>query len=152
MVLKKTPAAASGGAEGVGAGTTRDLVQPMSPCLSLFLPGFSDGLSGDASRLASRGRVALPGRWDHNPFFLVFLPPPQVLSMLAKKTSKNQITLPKAIVSRFPGVDYFDVVEEDGRIVLVPLRESRADEVRQSLRDLGITEEDVKDAVQWARK
>jgi hypothetical protein len=31
--------------------------------------------------------------------------------MLAKKTSKNQITLPKAIADRFPGVDYFDVRE-----------------------------------------
>jgi hypothetical protein len=72
--------------------------------------------------------------------------------MLAKKTSKNQITLPKAIVSHFPGVDYFEVFEEEGRIVLVPLRESRADEVRQRLCDLGITEEDVKDAVQWARR
>ena len=37
---------------------------------------------------------------------------------VAKKTSKNQLTLPKAIVDRFPGVSYFDVREEDGRIVL----------------------------------
>ena len=29
--------------------------------------------------------------------------------MLAKKTSKNQITLPKAVISRFPAVEYFDV-------------------------------------------
>ena len=72
--------------------------------------------------------------------------------MLAKKTSKNQITLPKAIASRFPGVDYFDVREEDGRIVLVPLRESKADEVRARLRQLGITEDDVEDAVRWARQ
>lgn len=39
---------------------------------------------------------------------------------MAKKTSKNQLTLPKAIVDRFPGVDYFDVREEDGRIILSP--------------------------------
>ncbi|MBP1732475.1 MAG: hypothetical protein H6Q55_2904 [Deltaproteobacteria bacterium] len=26
--------------------------------------------------------------------------------MLAKKTSKNQLTLPKEIVKEFPGVDY----------------------------------------------
>ena len=72
--------------------------------------------------------------------------------MLAKKTSKNQITLPKAIVSRFPDVTYFDVREEDGRIVLVPLRESRADEVRARLQALGITEHDVAGAVRWARQ
>jgi len=29
--------------------------------------------------------------------------------MLAKKTVKNQITLPKAVITRFPGVEYFDV-------------------------------------------
>jgi hypothetical protein len=34
---------------------------------------------------------------------------------LAKKTSKNQLTLPKAIVEHFPDVDYFNVREEGGR-------------------------------------
>jgi hypothetical protein len=72
--------------------------------------------------------------------------------MLAKKTSKNQITLPKAVVSRFPGVDYFEVSEEDGRIVLQPVRPSRADEVRTKLAQLGIVPDDVKRAVKWARK
>lgn len=72
--------------------------------------------------------------------------------MLAKKTVKNQITLPKVVVSHFHDVDYFDVAEEDGRIVLTPLRRSRADEVRSKLADLGITEQDVQDAVQWARR
>ena len=72
--------------------------------------------------------------------------------MLAKKTSKNQITLPKAIISRFPDTEYFDVREEDGHIILVPLRPSRADEVRDKLAELGITESDVNDAVRWVRQ
>lgn len=72
--------------------------------------------------------------------------------MLAKKTSKNQLTLPKAVVAHFPGVDYFDVRAEDGRIVLVPLRPSRADEVRATLEQLGIAEEDVAAAIEWARR
>lgn len=72
--------------------------------------------------------------------------------MLAKKTSKNQITLPKAVADRFPGVDYFDVREEAGRIVLVPVRPARADEVREKLDGLGITEVDVREAVEWARR
>lgn len=71
--------------------------------------------------------------------------------MLAKKTSKNQLTLPKAVVANYPGVDYFDVRDEDGRIVLVPLRTSRADEVRSKLEALGMTEQDVEDAIAWAR-
>jgi len=72
--------------------------------------------------------------------------------MRAKKTSKNQLTLPKAIVNRFPGVDYFDVLEKDGRIVLIALQESRADEVRQRLSDLGVTQDDAEESVQWARR
>ena len=72
--------------------------------------------------------------------------------MLAKKTSKNQITLPKAIAARFPGVDCFDVSEVDGRIVLAPVRPSRASEVRDRLERLGITNQDVADAVAWARQ
>lgn len=72
--------------------------------------------------------------------------------MLAKKTSKNQITLPKEVVKRFPGVEHFEVVAEDERIVLVPLRRSRARDVRAKLAELGIAEKDVKDAVTWARR
>jgi hypothetical protein len=72
--------------------------------------------------------------------------------MLAKKTSKNQITLPKDIVDRFPQVDYFDVREAGGVIVLEPLRTSRADDVRAKLEELGIRESDVAEAVRWTRK
>ncbi len=72
--------------------------------------------------------------------------------MLAKKTSKNQITLPKEVVKRFPGVEHFEVVADDERIVLVPLRRSRAREVRAKLVDLGISEKDVTAAVSWARR
>ena len=86
---------------------------------------------------------------DFNCFLISFF---SDLNMLAKKTSKNQITLPKAIISHFPDTEYFDVREEDGHIVLVPLRPSRADEVRDKLAKLGLTEEDVADAVQWARQ
>ena len=72
--------------------------------------------------------------------------------MLAKKTSKNQITLPKAVISRFPTVEHIDVHEEHGRIVLAPVKASRADSVREKLRTLGITPSDVGKAVAWARK
>jgi hypothetical protein len=72
--------------------------------------------------------------------------------MLAKKTSKNQITLPKAVVTRFSGVEYFDVSTDGESIVLRPLQTSRADEVRAKLAELGIAEEDVTAAVSWARK
>ena len=37
--------------------------------------------------------------------------------MISKKTSKNQITLPKKIVSQFPECEYFDISAEEGRII-----------------------------------
>ena len=49
----------------------------------------------------------------------------------------------------FPGVDCFSASVEDGRIVLVPLRPRRGEAVRTKLAELGISEEDVKDAVVW---
>ena len=72
--------------------------------------------------------------------------------MLAKLTSKNQITLPKSVVSSFEGTEYFDVTNETGRIVLTPVRVTRADAVRSKLADLGLSEADVAEAVAWARR
>jgi hypothetical protein len=72
--------------------------------------------------------------------------------MLAKLTSKNQLTLPKRIVEAMGSPEYFDVVLEDGRIVLLPARIGRADAVRRKLAELGITEDDVTEAVAWARR
>ena len=71
--------------------------------------------------------------------------------MFAKKTAKNQITLPKAVVSLFSDVEYFDVTTDGEAIVLRPLRITRPDEVRARLKQMGITEDDVKEAVTWAR-
>jgi hypothetical protein len=72
--------------------------------------------------------------------------------MLAKRTTKNQLTLPKAIVQATGDADYYDVSAENGRIILTPLRIQRADAVRSKLAELGITQDDVKDAIAWARK
>jgi hypothetical protein len=72
--------------------------------------------------------------------------------VLAKLTVKNQLTLPKAIVTRFHGVEYFDVSTDGSAITLKPLRRSRLDEVRDKLASLGITEQDVTDATAWARQ
>ena len=50
--------------------------------------------------------------------------------MLAKLTSRNRLTLPKAVMSAVEGSEYLDVTEENGRIVLTPVRVNRADAVR----------------------
>ena len=72
--------------------------------------------------------------------------------MLLKLTSKNQLTLPKSIISEFPGVEYFDVTKEIGRIVLTPVNIAQADAVRTKLAELGVTEADITEAIAWARK
>jgi hypothetical protein len=72
--------------------------------------------------------------------------------MLAKLTSKNQITLPKLVIQRFAGADYFEVSTDGVSIRLRPLKRSRADEVRDKLAAMGIRNSDVKDAVRWSRR
>ena len=70
---------------------------------------------------------------------------------MPKLTSKNQLTLPKAVTATVEPTDYFDVTTENGRIVLTPIRLNRADGVRAKLAELGLSESDVSDAVAWAR-
>jgi hypothetical protein len=72
--------------------------------------------------------------------------------MLAKLTSKNQLTLPKSVIMSVGKTEYYDVAVESGRIVLTPVRIQQADAVRAKLEALGIDEQDVFDAIQWARQ
>ncbi len=76
--------------------------------------------------------------------------------MLAKRTYKNQITLPKEVLKDFPGVEYFDVCSRDGKILLNPVSVVPSGErlaaVREKIRSLGLTEQDLQDAVRWSRK
>jgi hypothetical protein len=72
--------------------------------------------------------------------------------MISKKTSKNQITLPKKVVSQFPECEYFDITAEEGRIVLRPVDPDALRKVQRKLKELGIRERDVADAVAWARE
>ncbi len=71
--------------------------------------------------------------------------------MLAKLTSKNRLTLPKAVTAAVEATDYFEVTAENGRIVLTPVRVNRADGVRAKLAGLGLSESDVTEAMTWAR-
>ena len=72
--------------------------------------------------------------------------------MLAKMTSKNQLTLPKAVTNAVGSAEYFDVQTRDGQIILTPVRIQRADAVRAKLAELELDSQDIADAVAWARK
>jgi len=72
--------------------------------------------------------------------------------MLAKLTSKNQLTLPKSVTNAVGAVEYFEVQTKGGQIILTPVRIQRADSVRAKLAELEIAEQDIADAVTWARQ
>ena len=72
--------------------------------------------------------------------------------MLAKLTSINQLTLPKSVTQQIGSAEYFEVTVQSGQIILTPVRIQRADAVRAKLAALDITEEDITNAVDWARQ
>jgi bifunctional DNA-binding transcriptional regulator/antitoxin component of YhaV-PrlF toxin-antitoxin module len=76
------------------------------------------------------------------------------LEMLAKITSKNQITIPKGVIEQFPGAKYVEVEIREGTIVLTPVREYGTDlnAIREKMSKLGLTEESIAEAVRWARE
>jgi len=73
-------------------------------------------------------------------------------AMLAKLTSKNQLTLPKAVTQAVEPAEYFDVEARNGQIVLTPVRIQRGDAVRAKLTALSLDEADIGRAVDWARR
>lgn len=74
--------------------------------------------------------------------------------MLAKITSKNQITIPKKIMAQLPGTHYFDLKLENGMVMLKPVAvdDTHLDVIRQKIRQLGLTPDCVQEAIRWARK
>ena len=79
-------------------------------------------------------------------------PPEIALTPLAVVSDKNQLTLAEGILANFPDADCFEVTVEDGRIVLTPYEITNIEGVWAKIAALGITEEDVADAVKWARE
>jgi hypothetical protein len=75
--------------------------------------------------------------------------------VLAKLTSKNQITIPAELLKQVPTCDYFEATVERGAILLRPVIVRPAvhvERIRDTLAEAGLTEADVRDAVRWARR
>ena len=72
--------------------------------------------------------------------------------MRAKMTGPNQITLPDEVALALHGVEYLDIEERDGCLVLTPVPRTAADKVRAKLARRGTTQKDIDDAVKWARE
>lgn len=71
--------------------------------------------------------------------------------MLAKITSKNQLTLPKSLTQAVGATEYFDVEARGGQLILTPVRIQRGDAVRAKLAELDIQPQDLANALAWAR-
>lgn len=71
--------------------------------------------------------------------------------MLAKVESQTQLSLPAYILNQIGNPDYLHVSLENGRIILSPAEPKNSDEVRDYLEEIGITGQDVEDAIKWAR-
>jgi bifunctional DNA-binding transcriptional regulator/antitoxin component of YhaV-PrlF toxin-antitoxin module len=74
--------------------------------------------------------------------------------MPTKITSKNQITIPKKIIDQIPDTQYFDVEFKAGIILLKPLKiyGTNLDQIRSRIKKLGLTENSVSEAIEWARQ
>ena len=73
--------------------------------------------------------------------------------MIAKMTSKHQITIPKKIIEQLPDVEYFEVELKDGIVMFKPLRvyDTSLAKIRTKINKLGLEENTVKEAIEWAR-
>jgi hypothetical protein len=81
------------------------------------------------------------------------------IAMRAKLTPDKQIALPESVLDRVGSAEHFEITVEDGRIILTPIPAQKPDSadrtpdaIRQKLEQLGITEQDIEDAVTWARR
>jgi bifunctional DNA-binding transcriptional regulator/antitoxin component of YhaV-PrlF toxin-antitoxin module len=72
--------------------------------------------------------------------------------VLAKITSKHQITLPKSVVQAVEPTEYFEVEVRAGQIILTPVRIQRGDAVRAKLAELDLTHSEFAAAVAAARE
>lgn len=70
--------------------------------------------------------------------------------MLAKLTSKNQLTLPKSVTDSLGPVQYFEVQVQSGQVVLTPVRIQRGDAVRAKLAELDLDDDVLTQALNWA--
>ena len=73
--------------------------------------------------------------------------------MLAKITSKNQITIPKKIIEKMPGIKHFDIEFKDGVVIMKPVRfyDTNLDQIRAKVKKLGLKEDSVAEAIKWVK-
>ncbi len=77
------------------------------------------------------------------------------MQLLIKKTTKNQVTIPKALLGKLEPTDYFEAEVAGDTLVLRPVKVVEMvdiDKVRDRLRRRRVRPDEVQKAVDWARK
>ena len=73
-------------------------------------------------------------------------------SEVAILTAGNQLILPDSLVAAYPEVTCFTVVDEGNRIILKPVPPGSLKDAWAKIAAQNLTEQDLADAVQWARE
>lgn len=73
--------------------------------------------------------------------------------MLVKLSSKNQVTVPRKILAQMPETRYLEVEWKDGAIIMKPVAvvDTNLEQIRDKMKQLGLNQECVSEAIQWAR-
>lgn len=71
--------------------------------------------------------------------------------MFAKIIKAADLALPGPILQQMGNPAWFHVSLDGARLVFTPAVSEEGDAVREYLSTIGITEEDVDEAIQWAR-
>ncbi len=73
--------------------------------------------------------------------------------MLVKLSSKNQVTVPRKILAQMPDTRYLEVEWKDGAIIMKPVAvvDTNLEQIRDKMKQLGLSKESVSEAIQWAR-
>ena len=64
----------------------------------------------------------------------------------------NQIAIPQSIADSYADTSFFEITQEDGRLVLTPHQRQPPHVLSEKMAALGLTEADAADAVAWARR
>jgi hypothetical protein len=123
--------------------------------LNLLFQKIRGKIGSKAVRLGIQGLEILTSLLDNFIYSFYFIFEDKI--MLCKRTYKNQITLPKKVMEQFEDYEYFEVRVSKGKIVLEPVKMIPKDKillekVRDKIAALGLTSQDIEDAVAWARK
>lgn len=78
--------------------------------------------------------------------------PPDPAAEVAILTAGNQLILPDSLLAAYPEVTGFTALDEGGRIILTPIPPGSIKEAWEKIAAQNLTEQDIADAVQWARE